>query len=569
MRYLNEGNIRTILFTSSISLVAILSMAFFTFYVLERQNDLKHDIPKIEEDFINHQKEMLSFVVNLQIDQIDFQRRQIKKRIQLHLTEHVDEAKMFAQSLLDSHKSSGETHQIIGQALSSLRFIRGEGYFFSMGLDGRVRFYPPNKSFNGQPISACFNLEQQQIIAQMIALVKKKQSGFLEYAWPLPGVQNKLQNKISYISYFEPLNGFIGTGAYFDAFAELTRTNIAENLKQFAIKSPKNYFFVYELHNIQGGDGFATMLLNPNRPDLIGCKLTDNYKDAHGKMFRKEFLNGLRKNGESFVTYWYKKPGAEKPKQKLSYFKLYPEWNWVVAKGVYLDDLEKVITNKKTALEASVKNKSITFSLFFIIAVILVVLIAHYFTQGINSIFVEYKQMQEKHQNELESINIQLHKQATTDSLTQLYNRCHFNEQLKQSMATANRYNQSLALFLFDIDHFKDVNDTFGHLSGDAVLKELSNLIRLKIRGSDILARWGGEEFVLLMHEVDKRRAAILATRLCDAVADFNFSINRQVTCSFGVTMYQPGESDIHFINRADDALYRAKEEGRNRVIVA
>ncbi len=569
MRYLNEGNIRTILFTSSISLVAILSMAFFTFYVLESQNDLKHDIPKIEEEFINHQKEILSFVVNLQIDRIDFQRRQIKKQIQLHLTEHVDEAKMFAQSLLDGHKLKENTYQVISQALSSLRFTRGEGYFFSVGLDERIRFYPPNESFTGQHISACFNQEQQEVVTQMISLVQKEKSGFLEYSWPLPGLQNKNHKKISYISYFEPLNGFIGTGAYFDAFGELTKNNIAENLKQFASKNPKNYFFVYELHNIEGGDGFATMLVNPNRPDLIGCKLSDNYKDAHGKMFRKEFLKGLRENGESFVTYWYKKPGTEKPKQKLSYFKLYPEWNWVVAKGVYLDDLENVITNKKMALKASVKSKSITFSIFFILAVIFVVLIAHYFTRGINSIFVEYKQMQEKHKNELELINIQLHKQATTDSLTQLYNRCHFNEQLKQSMARANRYNQSLALFIFDIDHFKDVNDTFGHLSGDTVLKELSKLILFNIRGSDILARWGGEEFVLLMHEVDKKIAEMLATRLCNAIASFNFSINRQVTCSFGVTMYQPEESDIHFINRADGALYRAKEEGRNRVIVA
>jgi two-component system C4-dicarboxylate transport sensor histidine kinase DctB len=91
-------------------------------------------------------------------------------------------------------------------------------------------------------------------------------------------------------------------------------------------------------------------LVNPNRPDLVGTKLADDYRDAHGKEFRKTFLKGLREQGEAYVTYWYKKAGYKDAKQKLSYFKLYPEWNWVIAKGIYPDDLEKRSFWKKRPL---------------------------------------------------------------------------------------------------------------------------------------------------------------------------------------------------------------------------
>jgi diguanylate cyclase (GGDEF)-like protein len=173
----------------------------------------------------------------------------------------------------------------------------------------------------------------------------------------------------------------------------------------------------------------------------------------------------------------------------------------------------------------------------------------------------------EKQQAELEKKNRNLYKQATTDNLTELFNRQHFNEQLTNAVARAKRYNQPVALIIFDIDHFKQINDTLGHLAGDSVLKELAKLIRTRIRSSDILARWGGEEFVILLTETDKDIAYAIAQKLRTEVSQYTFSIRQEVTCSFGVTLHKVGESTTDLIRRADEGLYEAKANGRNRVV--
>ncbi len=173
----------------------------------------------------------------------------------------------------------------------------------------------------------------------------------------------------------------------------------------------------------------------------------------------------------------------------------------------------------------------------------------------------------EKQRHELKKINKNLHKLATTDSLTALYNRQHFNQQLNNTIHISKRHNQKISLILFDIDNFKKINDDLGHPSGDAVLKELSVLIKGSLRKIDVLARWGGEEFIILTIGNNERDVHFLAQKLCEIIAQHHFTINQQVTCSFGCTMYCNGEDIDDFIGRADDALYEAKNRGRNQVV--
>ena len=122
---------------------------------------------------------------------------------------------------------------------------------------------------------------------------------------------------------------------------------------------------------------------------------------------------------------------------------------------------------------------------------------------------------------------------------------------------------------MFDIDHFKSINDTYGHDVGDSVLREISALVRSDIRRSDFFARWGGEEFMVLLPASDMDRAVEAAERLREAVEASDFTgVPRQITSSFGVAMRRPAESSDEFVKRVDQALYDAKEAGRNQVVV-
>lgn len=564
-----ENNIKKTILVCSITLVALLSIAFGGFYITEKYLNLEQELPLIEQNFLNQQQQLLKSIVDLQVQQIDFRRKQIQARLQETLTTRVYEAKAIAKNLYEKNIEDHGLDSIrlmTREALRPIRFDNNQGYFFAQSMDGVIQLYPPNQQYENHKADV-LGSQGAETYQQMTTLIREKNEGFIEYNWPLPGGNSEVrEKKVSYLAIIEPLNWFVGSGHYLTDFVSMTKQEITDDIRNNMGANPLNYFFVYQLHNIEGGKNFATMLINPNRPDLIGKHLSDDYKDAHGKEFRKEFLQGLRQNGEAFVTYWYKKPGAVIPKKKLSFFKLYPEWNWVVAKGIYLDELDTIIAGKKAKLEHQVKKQLFAFSFFFLLAVVVILVVAHYFTRGINAILDDYKKTQKRQQEKLEHINSVLHKQAMTDNLTGLYNRQFFNKLLGKEIAGSRRYQSPLSLILFDIDRFKLINDTLGHLNGDKVLRELAMLIRNRVRESDALARWGGEEFALLVPENDLNQTIVLARMICTLVSSHNFSIDRVVTCSFGVAQLQPEESAGDFINRADQALYNAKEAGRNTV---
>lgn len=156
--------------------------------------------------------------------------------------------------------------------------------------------------------------------------------------------------------------------------------------------------------------------------------------------------------------------------------------------------------------------------------------------------------------------------QANTDVLTGILNRRRAMEVLAREVRRSHRYHRDLSVILFDIDHFKKINDEYGHPVGDKVLKSFASLADARIRDLDLLARTGGEEFMVVATETSGPGAVDLAERLRVAVETANFGIDQVVTASFGVSQLRPGESFAALMQRADERLYWAKRGGRNQV---
>ncbi len=159
-------------------------------------------------------------------------------------------------------------------------------------------------------------------------------------------------------------------------------------------------------------------------------------------------------------------------------------------------------------------------------------------------------------------------KLAELDPLTQIYNRVKLNEMFRGIFFNAKKYNTIVTIILFDIDHFKQINDNYGHNVGDKVLRELSSLVRGLLREEDIFARWGGEEFVIVLEGVSLQETTKLASHLREEIEKFPFDVVGHITCSFGVTQFTQRDTESLFFERVDNALYEAKERGRNRVVV-
>lgn len=155
---------------------------------------------------------------------------------------------------------------------------------------------------------------------------------------------------------------------------------------------------------------------------------------------------------------------------------------------------------------------------------------------------------------------------ARTDPLTGINNRLRFAGVLSEEAERKRRTERPMALVMFDVDHFKDINDTYGHNVGDEVLVALADFVASRIRATDFFGRWGGEEFVLLFRDDDCEAAIIAAEKLRKAIAGAEFATVGEVRCSFGVAAWRPGDTEESLVARADQALYASKEGGRNRV---
>ncbi len=183
------------------------------------------------------------------------------------------------------------------------------------------------------------------------------------------------------------------------------------------------------------------------------------------------------------------------------------------------------------------------------------------------------------------SYHDEIYRLTTTDGLTQVYNKRFFLQEMEREMSRCLRYQRDLSLIMLDIDHFKPVNDTYGHLAGDHILKQCAQRIVASIRRDDIFARYGGEEFILLLPEIEREHAVKTAEKIRTTIENEPFTFDNvdiPITLSLGVADIaeyverggggdgDPASQEVNpfaFIKLADDRLYQAKEQGRNRVV--
>lgn len=263
--------------------------------------------------------------------------------------------------------------------------------------------------------------------------------------------------------------------------------------------------------------------------------------------------DGIIEVNKTFFKYFYKHDTLEefkKENKSISDFFVEKE-GYVYKKMESLSWLEYIMQNPKNNQVKIIYEESIY---YFSVGVSLIsARDGHY-----SAIFSDITK-EKLYQKELEHTNI-------TDPLTKIRNRYYYNEQIKKESANANRYFYPLALVLFDIDHFKSINDNYGHDVGDNVLVEYTRLISSHLRNGDIFCRIGGEEFTLILPHTNMAGAYKIADKL-RALIEAHKKI-MPITMSFGVVEYTKGEDLEVMFKRADEALYEAKNLGRNRVVV-
>jgi len=353
-------------------------------------------------------------------------------------------------------------------------------------------------------------------------------------------------------------------------FKNYTKRLSTEQLKKIKITRIKKiirnlrliddgYIWVNSIVNFNGGEKYAIRLIHPNLPHTEGQWLSTNTTDIKGNYPYKTELEGIKKNGELYYDYYFKKMNSQKIIHKMSYAKLYKPYNWVIATGVYLDDVDKFIQNETKEMQRTFKKQLINTSLIALFAVLLSIILVIYFERQIRKMIIAYEDRIDIYTKELENL-------SETDPLTGLYNRLKLDNVFIKTIEHSQRYENNFSILMMDLDKFKNINDSHGHLVGDQILKKIAAILRENARVTDTVGRWGGEEFLIIFPETVMKDAINIAEKIRAIIENYAFDVIGSMTCSFGVTTYHAKDTIESMIYRADLALYKAKEKGRNKV---
>lgn len=335
------------------------------------------------------------------------------------------------------------------------------------------------------------------------------------------------------------------------------------------IATKSNVPFINDILDITGKDigitkGYAFVELLRNKYPTLNIIETENIDDALEKVNNGELFAYIGTLASTAYKFQTKYSGELKIAGKIGD-------HWELGIAVRNDDLillnimQKAIDNisykeKRKILNEwiSVKyQKGVDYTLLYKAIAIFTFTFA---------ILLFFYSKQKKLKDELEIAYKELEKLAVIDKLTKLYNRYKIDEVLESEKERSNRYKTPFGILMLDIDHFKNVNDTYGHSTGDEVLKRFAKIIKENSRKTDIVGRWGGEEFLIIIPHTDKNDLLTIAENLRSKIGNYKFKTIGNLTVSIGASIYEYNESTEKTIIRADNALYSSKENGRNKV---
>ncbi|HCY87327.1 MAG TPA: hypothetical protein DHV36_19495 [Desulfobacteraceae bacterium] len=570
---------------------AVVSVASYTL-ITQYRNHLARE-KEIRQGYVDTHRAFIQREVDAAVSLIESERQGYENRLRQEIILRTREGHRLITSLYERYKTrlpETELKSLLLNTLAGIRFFENHrGYYFVVDTQGVTLLSAGDPSVVEQKMTQIANPRAAEMIRSLLVLGEKQAEGFNDIQWSVPG-ESILRPKLIYYKMFSPYGWYVGTGEYLDMIVAREQITLLERLSRIRFTEGEDgYIFVMNTDGI--------MLMHPILRDLEGKNVLDHVTDD-GKAVFREMISIAQDRGQGFINYSWFRPSVLESAPKLSFVRLDPQWQWIISTGVYTDAIEAQLRQENVKIRGDLQKKIsnilaatclILIFLFMIHVVVrryagsdLKTFIHHFKTAAESGGLIPAGQIRFKEfhtlSNAVNQVLIdkqkaeqELIEQATMDGLTRIPNRRHFLEHLQNEIGRSRRYGQPLSLFVMDLDHFKRVNDTYGHTAGDYVLKTFADIAADSLRQVDLLGRLGGEEFGVVLPQTDLEPAVEAAQRLCSAVASHPFSFEGadiSVTVSIGVsTVVEPEHVEIvSLLKCADQHMYKAKEGGRNQV---
>ena len=579
-------------FLSEKSLVSIIAYGPFIFIPLVvtmlslfllHINELQYQdsLEDMETVYVEAQKNKVISKVDIAAKLLEYKKSVTTEILKETVKNRVDTAYSIAKNIYDKNiknHTKKELQEEIIDSLRSLTWNNGECYIFIVDFNGISHLAPGYlKHLEGKNLLDLQDENKRYIIREEIKLAKEKGEGFLWDTFTRSNTdQNKQYEQLAYIKKFDDFDWYMGSAEYLDRVMSQMKEHALKTLRNMSVNESE-YFFVIDENgnNIMNGQD-----LFPRNENLLSLK------DADGKEFVKELIKSAKSKAPYFVSYKLKNPITGKVEEKFSYVKKVPGSDWIVGNGFYYKAFNDELQKKIESLNEMYKKQYTRIMIFSLVLIVLSLFVSYLISIALKNRLLNYSKEIKQKNSELMNLNASLEKTvvertkelnqayenmkeiAMKDSLTEIYNRYYFNDALKNEIDRANRYHATFSLCMFDLDYFKDVNDTYGHDVGDKILKTVVDVVKQHLRKSDIFARVGGEEFMIILPKTTLEMSATIVERIRTAIDNYTFEEIEHITISIGLVQYKENENNEELLKRVDLALYNAKHSGRNTVIV-
>ncbi|MFO7887795.1 MAG: cache domain-containing protein [Eubacteriales bacterium] len=583
-----DNSIVKVIYRNTVTLIIITVVLFGYLWGSNIKNIYDSEINQVEKDVTTRAQAVMVNEIDRIIDLIERKSQEKEKILKTSIESRTNEAYSTAENIYQKNKdkyTEEDIKELIKEALRPIRYNNDRGYFFIVSLDGTEILYPVYPEFEGQNVLELKDDLGNYVIKNEIKKVKESREGFVEGYWKKPDSDNdKLYQKISFVKKFEPYNWYIGTGEYLLNVENDIQKEILKEINERRYGNNKElYLFATSYEGIEIANGMFGELIGRNIKDL---------ENINGEYVFEEELRTVKNNPEGDFIYhsWYDEENNNNlERETMVFVRPYEDWNWIIGTSMYTDQFDAI----KVKLSEELKKETTEQVLKALIATILILIIAlivlgrsiihisksleafqDFFESAvqkhkqldISSIkYNEFKQtalLANQMINETKNIENKLKKISVTDSLTKLYNRKYIYEVLRSS---TEEYIENLSIIMFDIDDFKNINDTYGHNKGDEVLVKISEISKDNVRSTDTISRYGGEEFLIVLPNTSLDTAYDISERIRKSISKISIDEIENITVSLGLTKYKSFEPISDFINRADKAMYKAKELGKNR----
>ena len=520
---------------------------------------------------IHIEKEKVQAKVKSVVDLVKYRQSIIKKELKHRVKDRVYTAYNVAQSIYKQFlgkKSDQEIQKIIISALRPLVWNHGESFIWILDFNGISYLAPEYLShLEGDSWYDIQGASGEYVIQDEIALCKAYKEGFLWNTFTKPNDATGQKHKqLVYLKSFDDYNWYIGSGEYLQTAAKISDKELLESIQKIG-EHGSSYIFVMDKH--------FNFLLNTSLKETPQANTQDLFKKIESVLSEQE---------HGFIEYEWINPLTREHEHKYSYIQRVQKDGWIIGSGFYASEVQAIATTQIQMLQESYDKEMryilVLSSLFLLIAFFVSYLLHIYIKKILHRYEVEIlakqnaliklnqsleKKVKERTRDLQESTK-QLQELAHKDALTSIENRYSIMKTLSYEIDRAKRYKTKLSVVMYDIDRFKNINDTYGHDVGDDILVALTGLVHHNCREIDFLGRYGGEEFLIIMPNTSREEAKEFAHRIRLLVQNQSFKIVGKLTISLGLIEYQEGEEIKELFKRLDILLYQAKNGGRNRL---